>query len=262
MKKTIVIGLIIISIIVILLSFINEQPSLIETVKNKNEKQVKKMIDSGANVNIKNQGGEFPLLIAVQNNNKKIAKLLVEAGADINQNIDNKTIIEDLNPLFLAVLNNDLEMVELLIEAGANVNIKTQHRETLLPAAMFDADLEIVKLLIEEGVDVNNVAETGLTPLLFVSSVPERKQTIKVTKLLIEAGAKVNFKDKKLGMTPLMYAAKVGNEKIAKFLIEAGANIDQTNKEEKTALDLAKKENNKKMVQLLKKAIKNEKNKE
>jgi ankyrin repeat protein len=245
------------SIVVILFNYINNQANLIEAVKNENETKVKKMINSGADVNVKNQENEFPLLIAVQNDNKKITKLLIEAGADVNQNIDNKTIIEDLNPLFLAVLNNDLEMVKLLVEKGAEVNIKTQHGETLLPAAMFDADLEIVKLLIEEGVDVNNVAETGLTPLLFVSSVPERKQTIEIIKLLIEAGAKVNFKDEKLGMTPLMYAAKVGNGKTAKILIEAGANIDQTNNEGKTALDLAKKENNKKMIQSLKKAINN-----
>ncbi|MGM0411038.1 MAG: ankyrin repeat domain-containing protein, partial [Bacillota bacterium] len=221
MKKVIIIAVIIMSIAAILFTHINSQSSLIEAVKNENREQIKELINSGVDVNVKNQENEFPLLIAVQNGNQKIAKLLIKEGADVNQNVENNTIIEDLNPLFLAVLNNDLEMVKLLIEKGANVNIKTQHGETLLPAAMFDADLEIVKLLINEGIDVNNFSEMGLTPLLFVASVPENKQTIEVTKLLINSEAKVNVKDKKLGMTPLMYASKIGNENIVKILLNA-----------------------------------------
>ena len=255
MKKTIIISIISIVIIAIVVgkgSNVNNKSDLIEAIKKTNEQKVEELIKKGVDVNFIYKDDGTPLMIAVATSNKRVTKQLIKAGANINQNIDNNTIIEDLNPLFLAVLNNDLEMVKLLIERGANVNIKTQHGETILPAAMFDADLEIVKLLINEGVDVNNFSKMGMTPLLFVTSVPESKRVIEVTKLLIEAGAKVNIKDKKLGMTPLMYASKIGNENIVKILLKSGANLSQTNNKGETALDLAKE--NKNIIKILKKA--------
>lgn len=93
MKKIIIIGIVIIAISVIIFNFISHELNLIEAVKNENEKQVKKIINSGVDVN---QNNNLPLLTAVNNGNKKITRLLIEAGANIKQTNNKEETALDL----------------------------------------------------------------------------------------------------------------------------------------------------------------------
>ncbi|MCE1247601.1 MAG: ankyrin repeat domain-containing protein [Firmicutes bacterium] len=54
-------------------------------------------------------------------------------------------------------------------------------------------------------------------------------------------------------MTPLHDAVNKGYAESAEILLKYGANIEETDQNSNTALDLAKKSNNKKMMELLKK---------
>jgi ankyrin repeat protein len=58
-------------------------PDLIVAVTSKNFKWVKKLIDTGFNVNCKDYMGWTPLLWAVYFENTQIIKMLIDAGADI-----------------------------------------------------------------------------------------------------------------------------------------------------------------------------------
>ena len=44
-------------------------------------------------------------------------------------------------------------------------------------------------------------------------------------RLLVERGAKVNVAERRMGQTPLMWAAAGGHTAIARFLIDSGADV-------------------------------------
>ena len=89
--------------------------ALHKSVENDNAEIVKKLIDAGADVDIRTDDyfGNTPLLLASYNGNLEIAKLLVEAGADMD--IDNN---EDTDAPFAAYENRDMEMVRYFSDEG------------------------------------------------------------------------------------------------------------------------------------------------
>lgn len=64
----------------------------------------------------------------------------------------------------------------------------------------------MAKVLIENGADVNAKDNTGVTPLMFASTLDHHA----VAKLLIESGSDVNAKDND-GWSALIFAAYNGN---------------------------------------------------
>ncbi len=94
--------------------------------------------------------------------------------------------------------------------------------------------LKLVKLLIENGVKVNNNPIDRYTPPL---SLAVKCGNLEIAKFLIEHGANVNINNYN---NPLSLAVKSGNLEIAKFLVEYGANAN-SNINEDTPLILAAK---------------------
>ena len=75
------------------------------------------MVENGADINAKDDGGWTALMLASYNGEFEVVKYLVESGANINaKDNDGRTA------LMLASLNGKFEVVEYLIEKGANVN--------------------------------------------------------------------------------------------------------------------------------------------
>jgi ankyrin repeat protein len=83
---------------------------------------------------------------------------------------------------------------------------------------------------------------------------------IEIANFLIELGADVNMqserfcqtnKQKNWGYTALMCASYNNHIEIAKLLINAGAKLDIRNNKGETALDFAKQQNHKEMIQIL-----------
>ena len=82
---------------------------------------VKVLIDSGANLNLKNSIGRTPLIVAVQNQYEVCAQLLIDSGADLN--------IQDQNGhtvLIFACSNNLINCVKELIKKGGNIFLKNK----------------------------------------------------------------------------------------------------------------------------------------
>ena len=99
---------------------------------------------------------------AVKKNELKEVKSLLEKGADPN------SIDEDGDHLLMyAGMYSSVECMQLLIEKGSNVNAKNKIDETALMWSVHD--LAKMKLLIQHGADVNAKAKTGNTPLLIAS---------------------------------------------------------------------------------------------
>jgi len=87
---------------------------LIEASYNGNIEIVKLLIETGADINAKNNYGSTSLMYASKIGHKKIVLLLIEAGADINaKNNYGYTV------LMFATANNYKDIVALLKKYGA-----------------------------------------------------------------------------------------------------------------------------------------------
>lgn len=90
-------------------------------------KLVKKIIDTGIDLEIQDTDGNTGLMVASYENRIDIVKILIEAGANIEaRNYTNGTA------LLLASYNNRIEIVKMLIEAGADWNAINIHGRDFL----------------------------------------------------------------------------------------------------------------------------------
>lgn len=88
--------------------------------------------------------------------------------------------------------NDDLEGMQNLIMEGANINYRNpKASETLLHFAVCREDDGIAKWLIEQGANVNAVAHHRMTPLHYAA----RLGNVQMVRLLINAGAEPHPKN-------------------------------------------------------------------
>ena len=89
---------------------------------------------------------------------------------------------------------------------------------------MYRNDFDELRRLVEGGVDINSVDGDGLSLLMNAILVETPSET--AVRLLVDAGADVNFEDSGQGWTALHFAARDQNAGIVKLLLEAGARTD------------------------------------
>jgi ankyrin repeat protein len=99
--------------------------------------------------------------------------------------------------------------------------------------------------LLNEGVNVDYQDESGGTALMAAARKSHEPYYLK---RLIAAHADVNRQDT-AGYTALMWAVKWKNVEGAKMLLDAGAAVDMQNKFGQTAMDLAKSDSIKELLQ-------------
>uniref|UniRef100_A0A0D9VXF5 Uncharacterized protein n=1 Tax=Leersia perrieri TaxID=77586 RepID=A0A0D9VXF5_9ORYZ len=115
------------------------------------------------------------------------------------------------------------EVARLLLSRGASVDIAYFHGTPLHIAAAYGKD-SVMKVLLEHHADPNKVSEVLGTPL--VATLHSTSQglaesiSLKCVKLLVEAGADVNYSDRD---TPLVVAITNGLTNCIKYLLKAGA---------------------------------------
>lgn len=208
--------------------------ALHKAVVCKNVDVVKALIKLNADCNLKEtQGGCTPLHIAVNSKVPLIAQILINSGADLEA--------EDkggLTPLFHAVYQNDIIFVNFLIELGANIHHLCS--ETLVYPLNVAANLghkAITEALLKQGADPSRVAP-GMASLPIHSVAMSRngktaecaEQLKGIVELLISQGSEVDVPNKD-GNTPVQLALREHNFTIVEVLIQQGAavnhNLDQ-----------------------------------
>lgn len=130
-------------------------------------------INSGANVNAKDESGYTPLHGA----SIEVSKLLIEKGADVNSRSDDGSM-----PLHSCT---DADKAKILIEAGADVNARSFNKNAS-PLSIeinkekygrFEGDTplhrsysrDVAQVLINAGADISAKNNDGLTPSQTVS---------------------------------------------------------------------------------------------
>lgn len=136
--------------------------------------QVKVLLDSGANVNLKDNFGRTPLIAASQEGHTEITKILLEKGAEVNtRGIAGNTA------LIMAAESGQNDIVQTLIEKRAEIDAQNNHGDTSLMRAAEKGYSNIVKILIKAGANVHLKNHEGKTALMMVN---ENREIIDILK--------------------------------------------------------------------------------
>jgi len=119
-------------------------------------------------INVQNQLGETPLMLAAINNQLELAKLLIDRGADVNR--------QGWTPLHYAATRGHREMMRLLLDHDAYIDSESANGTTPLMLAAYGAPPLAVKLLLEEGADPTLV-NSGQATALSLALVADHQQS-------------------------------------------------------------------------------------
>ena len=203
--------------------------------------KVKKVIDSGVDVNSSFKLLGTPLNYAIILKKPKIVEALLERGADPNLKDDRKKL-----PILLCTSHTEydykkskeiVQILDALLKNKADVNVRDIYGGiTPLMNSVYIGNSEITKKLIDSGADVNigtvNNVWSPLTKAI-------HNENVDIVKMLIDNGADVNFVDSS-GETPLLLAVESGKVELVEMLLEADADVNQfIRKGNETVLDVA-----------------------
>lgn len=117
-------------------------------------REIKELLDKGADINVHNEWGLTPVMLASQyNHSVAVLNALISAGADI-QEAEPKY---RSNALHLAACSSkNPKVIEALLAAGANINARNYLGETaLIMSVNSNPETKITTQLIKSGADVN-----------------------------------------------------------------------------------------------------------
>jgi ankyrin repeat protein len=187
------------------------QALLFEALREEQRDMVLLLIDSGVDVNVKEQCFS-PLHCAAQQGHAEIAELLIAKGAN-----PNATDMMGETPLHEAVLGGHKDVVVVLLAGGADVDAENRMRRTPLHFAARDGYLDVVEILLAQGADVNAKDKSpSRTPLHYAAQEDHKE----VAELLLTQGADVNARDL-LSRTPLYWASiRANKDGVCKEVVE------------------------------------------
>lgn len=150
---------------------------------------LKVLIKNGANIDEANNYEKRTVLMdASEKGDVDKVKLLIDSGADIKlKDRDKKTALD------LACINGHVKILKLFLKGKAPDVIAREpvFNETFLEASRHGKS-EIVKFLIKRGININAISiKTKRTALMYASW----KGYIEIVQTLIKSGAKINLKD-------------------------------------------------------------------
>ena len=247
---------------------------LMQAVLYGDTESVRMLLDSGANVNVRNDAGATPLMWAV--NSLEKTRLLLDRGADLNaRSEDSRTAL-----LIAAGQFGSRDVVKFLLDRGADISVKSPGLfgdMTVLTEAARLGDEALLRLLIERGADLQaagpgplayaqyaqcekciDVLTAGAKPDIIsmgaIFAAPPNLDASKIGRWL-DRGADVHAKDPG-GNTLLMLAVNSDSIPLeaVKTLIARGADVNAKNAEGRSAIDFAKLRGSTPILDLLVKA--------
>ena len=107
---------------------------------------IKALINSGADVNAREENGWTALMIAVQEDHPEVIKALIDGGADINARKEN-----GWTALMIAAQKDHPKVIKALIDGGADVNLKNNDGATAQMIAANKGYFSLEKMLAESN---------------------------------------------------------------------------------------------------------------
>ncbi len=127
--------------------------------------------------------------------------------------------------LHAAAHKGDLAQIEKLVAAKADLNAREAHGRTPIHVAAFARQREAIRALAKAGANLNlleNDRYDGIT----IASVADDEETLRT---LISLGASAKLTTSRYDGTALIAAAHLGHDGVVKQLIAAGAPLDHVN---------------------------------
>ena len=234
------------------------------------------LLESGADLTIRDRNGKTPLDLALDNGRLDVAMFLLECmecggsqdhialtrleavsqdfPSDVAQPLFGRdegtsTQEEKVISLHTASMEGDLETVRGLLDGGADVNERDASYRTPLLCASTVGSAEVAKSLIKYGADVNLRERAGWAPLHMASYYGHLDF---VHLLLGQAGQGADVNAKTVGhWTALHLASYFGYFEIVKALLDGVANVHVQNDEGRTPTEVASRAGRRGIVQLL-----------
>lgn len=209
------------------------------------------------------------LIGAAAHGNLTAVQHLLDQGADING-----TTPAGHTALMGAAAQGHTAVVQCLLERGADVNAKAQNEATALIAAARRWHEEVVQLLLEHGADVQARTRFHVTALLAALSgegflydaaldVYEPKEFVithealprvqHILTLLLDHGADINEKNRE-GKTALRLAVETGHSELVQTLLRRGAQVQGRAKDGQTVLMVAEAKGLPEIIRVLRQA--------
>ena len=123
------------------------------------------------------------------------------------------------SPLYYAIIIGSVQMVRELCQKGAKIDVVDSFNQPALLIAIYNEDYDTIEYLVKQKANVNEIfyGRSYLYRAIL-------RNNYKIAKLLIEAGADVNYIDKR-HRTIYSYALDYADDDIIELLVEKKASI-------------------------------------
>jgi ankyrin repeat protein len=151
---------------------------LMKTAYSGKVAEVEVSVAKGANVNVQDNKGRAPLILAASKGHTSVVAFLVANGADVNLKDNDRQ-----SPLMYAAKGSFGETAAYLLENGAEVNVQSKKKGiTALMLAAVSDNVELVRMLLQHGSDADMTDSLGRSALILA----EKKGNSAVVELLSE----------------------------------------------------------------------------
>lgn len=182
--------------------------------------------------NVMDGKGRTALIVAASRGFADIAKLLIEKGADVHTKNNGWSALERV------AFDGRDKMVNLLLKHGADIEADNEIGTPLILASA-RGHLAIVRLLLEHNANVHARNGNGETALMVAAKYNDGwglDRRVAIASLLLKHGANIEAQCL-FGLTPIIWASRVGNTELVKLLLLENANADTRDFEGRSALD-------------------------
>ena len=222
---------------------------LVDAAKAKDHDGTVALLDKHVDVNQKSADGTTALHWAVHYDDKDLVKRLIKAGANVKAVNDYYS-----TPMQEAAVAADPDVISMLLKAGADPDSPNPEGQTALMVVARTGNVEAAKELIARGAHVDAREQWGGQTALMWAAAQSQPEMIR---LLLSKGADPNARgvvrdwqrrvtaegrpknENHGGFTPMLYAAREGCVKCIDNLLKGHADINLTDPDGTTPLNLA-----------------------
>ncbi|KAF9891436.1 hypothetical protein FE257_003902 [Aspergillus nanangensis] len=173
------------------------------------------------------QDGNTPLLLASQGRHESVSQILIRHGANLEAKNN-----QCWTALSITASKPNDSLMKALLDAGANPNSQDNKGRTPVsyaaspeskfsisaPYEVFPENVRLVRMLLDAGAHDNIKDKEGRTPFSYAASSP----SCLVLRAFLDRGVHSDTEDN-MGRTPISHAAEKGRTAIVKLLLQYGA---------------------------------------